>query len=137
MHGPHQGIGLGQRIGRRRHGDPKVRNFNVLIFINQDVLGLEIAVNNPMAVRSLNCRQYLFHNIHHLGERNGVILLDKGFQIGSFDVLHDHILHTMVRSHIIDADDMRIIELGRRHRFAFKPALGLRIIPQIHPQQFH
>ena len=88
-----------------------------------------------MLVGSLHRRQHLLHDVHHLGEGNGVVLLDECLEVGPLNVLHHHILHAMVGPDIVNANDVGIIELGGRHRFALEAALGFRVVAQIEAQQ--
>lgn len=71
-------------------------------------------MNNSLGVGRFNGSQHLFHNVNHLGERKGVVLLNVRLEVHPLDVLHYHVLHSVVFSHVVNPNNVGIIKLGCR-----------------------
>jgi len=102
-----------------RHGNGKteVEDLHPLLTGNENVSGLEVAMNDPKRVS----RGYAFHGL------NGKI--EKGREVVGGGDRHtvDKLHHQIIRTDIVEGADIRVVEGGHCARFAIEPVRELLI----------
>ncbi len=84
------------------------------------VVGLEVAVDQPEVVEVLERRQHLEHVGERLVDRQRVVgavvvahpLLEDLLERRAADVLHDDVAGALVGDEVVDLDDQRVLDLG-------------------------
>ena len=92
-------------IDRWRTGFAKFRNTKVqdldpvtseTSWLQPDVVGLQISVNDSLLVSFMNCRTNLFENIHHPVERQTLLFGQDVAERTTVEVLHDEVSNPTV-----------------------------------------
>ena len=84
-----------------------------------DVVGLEIAVNDPVRVRGADAVEDLIEPFRHDCRRHRVVPIERRTQREAVEPLHDEIrAFTLERSDVVHGDDVRMIQLRGGARFA-------------------
>ena len=77
--------------------------------IDEDVRGLEIAVNDPSRVRESERGEHRDHHLDDLTHREWTALLEVFFQRVAFDILHDEGQRGLV-DELVDTHDVGVLE---------------------------
>ena len=107
--------------GRARHelGQAEIGDFHLAAFVQQDVLGLDIAMDDPFFMGVLQ-------GLANLGDDCQCLLrlqtsaLDEMPQIAPVDELHDQVKQAARFAEIVDGDDVGMAEPGQGAGFASK-----------------
>src|SRR5262249_43123948 len=93
---------------------------------DEDVLGLQVAVGDPLPVRGGEPRGDLPRVIERL-RRSDPSAAEPLAQRFPFEQLADDEVQTLVRTDVVYADDVRMIERARRLRLQLEAAKPLRV----------
>ena len=107
----------------------KVGQDNAVILggIHHDVAWLDIAVNKAALMCIVECAGELVDNVHNALVREGATCLDEPCQRAPFYVFHGNVVYVVLAAHVIDGDDVRMLQGGRRTRFTQKACHHVRI----------
>ncbi len=108
--GPHDGAGA-RDVGGAGPGDPEVRDAGAAVLVDEDVLRLQVAVDDPLAMGEARCAQDLAGEVDRV--LGGHPTLDELLQLRPVDVLHRDEVGVAELAAIEDADDVRVLEAGR------------------------
>ncbi len=99
-------------------GDAKIGYFYPPIRGDQDVLRLDVAVDETSLVRRADGGTDLDGNGQSAldGERSA--FEDQLLEIAALDVLHDDVMTVAILANVVDADNVRMVQVGRRLGFA-------------------
>src|SRR5580704_1459927 len=92
---------------------PKSADLDPPLLVDEDVFRLDVAVNDPLVVRELQCLADLRHDLERL-VRPELAVADQCSQVDSVDILHHEVEILLGPAEIVDLDDMRVIEPGQR-----------------------
>ena len=123
--------GAGRGVGRRRSRESEVADLDAAVFGEQDVLGLDIAMHDPGAVRCGETREDRVHDRDRLRHRESALLTEEFAQGDTGKVLHDQIGHVAVLALVEDVDHMRVGEPGRRPCLLDEPTLEHGVVAQV------
>ena len=113
--------------GRRPHlGEAEIEHLHVIARADEDVGGLDVAVDDARGMRGVQRVGDLDAHVEHRGQaqRTGgePILQRRALQI-----LHDDERPPVLLADVVDGADVRVVQRRRRLRFAREPAQCLRI----------
>ena len=97
-------------------GDAEVGHARAALVIDQDVVGLEVAVDDPAGMREPHAGQNLADDLDRLGGREAS--LDQVLERGALDVLHRDPVAALVLAAVVDGDDVRVLKAGGGLRLA-------------------
>src|SRR5918995_584199 len=112
------GAGDGYSLDVDRAGDPEVGHLRLAFFVQQDVLGLHVAVDQSALVREAERARHLQGEEEGVADRQRAAPLDQLLEVLALDVLEDDVLPTFVLATVDDSDDVGVAELGNRARLA-------------------
>ena len=107
---------------RRRRGDAEIHHPRIAILVEQDVRGLEVAVDDALCVGMANRIKDWPQQGHRPYRRQGTALLQEFGQVFSGHALEDQIDITIVLAGFINRDDVRMPQatdhprLGKQRR---------------------
>ena len=86
---------------------------------DEDVAGLEIAVDDAARVRRLERRADRLQVLEHLGRRDAPLVVEHAAQVGALEQLH-HVERPPVGqlAELVDVDDVRVLDHVDRQRLA-------------------
>jgi hypothetical protein len=93
-------------------GQPEIRHIGLAVGVQQDVAGLDVPVDQPLAMSGVQRPGHHRHQFH--GFRHGrPVVLDPLRQRAAFDVLrHDEKGAILGAAHVMHGNDMRVVEAG-------------------------
>ena len=102
---------------------------------DEDVAGLEVAVDDAARVRRLERRADRLQVLQHLGRREAPLLVQHAAQVGPLEQLH-HVERTPVGqlAELVDVDDVRVLDHVDRQRLAQEARDHLGRARQLAPQ---
>ena len=121
------GFGTGQaRVLIERLGQSEVRDLGDAVRSHQDVGRLEVAVNDPLAVRLLNRSR---EDFDQLGgpERRPWVAVDLRVEVAALDVFELDVGTVLVVADRIDLDHVRVAQPGDRLGLGQESGHGIRV----------
>ena len=125
---------LGRRLGHRRRrlgprelGEAEVEDLDAAVVRDEDVLGLQVAVDDALLVRGAEAARDLQGVVDGLARRDragGELLAQRR----SLEQLRDDVRRALVGADVVDRHDVRMVEASCRARFLLEPAqpVGVR-----------
>ena len=107
----HPAVG-GQALLVERAGDPEIRHLGRALLVDQDVLGLDVAVDDVASVRGAERAGDLDRIGHRLGHRQPSLAADPILERLALHVLEHDVGPALVLAGIDHAHDVRMRELG-------------------------
>jgi len=112
---PNDGHGLDPLGALKSFSDAKVRQHRAPILLQQNVRGLDVAVNNPISVGIVQRRAHLVH--YRQDEIRRQWLTRRGFQTifqgSAIYKFHGDIMVAMLLASIVHMNDVRMVQSGR------------------------
>ena len=103
-------------LGRSRARDAEVRHPRAALGVDEDVVGLQVAMDDAALMREADTGEDLPDDLHRLGRRQPA--LDQVLERCAIDVLHRDPVAALVLAAVVDRDDVRVLEAGRGLRLA-------------------
>ncbi|MNY02582.1 hypothetical protein D3C86_1351560 [compost metagenome] len=113
--------GAGGGHGRQVALDPRhaeVRELHGPGLGEHDVVGLDVAVDDPRLVRVVEGRADLDRDVHHLLDREGGLLLQEVAEALALEQLHGHVVAIAVLAVVVDRDDVGMAHARGGHGLA-------------------
>src|SRR4029079_1806757 len=110
----HASAGFGQVHVPHALGDAEVDDLGVAFAINQNVLRLDVAMNQPALVRVVERRSDLADDEDSTVDRKRTLPADQFLQARTADVLHDDVVRVTFLADIVNIDDVGVGEAGGR-----------------------
>ena len=107
-------------------GDAEVGDPGAALGVDEHVLGLEVAVDDPALVRELRRLEDLADDLDRLAD--GQPARDQVLERGALDVLHRDPVAAVGLAAVVDADHVRVLEPRRRLRLAAEALDELRVL---------
>ena len=122
-------------LGPGKTGNAEVHHLDAAVGQQHDVLGLDVPVDNALAVGMVQGLQDLGNEVDGLfpGER-AAPLVQILFQGDAVDVFHDDILDLVTHRHVIHLDDMWVIQDRDRLGLVLEPLDQFRVFHELRPQ---
>ena len=117
-----------QQLGQAEIGD-----LHSPALVDQDVLGLDVAVDDAFVVSELQGVANLRHDRQRLLRRHPAGL-NRLPQVHAVDIFHDEEIQPLGLAEIVDGDDVRMAQPGQRAGFAREPLGKRRIVAGFHRQ---
>jgi hypothetical protein len=118
------------RLGSvRRARQAEVRDLRPLLrtALDEDVGGLDVAVDEPLLVRGRQPLRDLPADAHDLGHVQRPLAVEPGLERLARDELHDQVRQSLiVATHLVDAYDGLVLDPGRGLGLAREPFPGRR-----------
>src|SRR6185295_12572976 len=111
----------GARLGHvRRSGarDAEVGDLGAPVGVDDDVVGLEVAVDDPAAVGEARGAQDLDGQVDGAVGVQRRLLLDDRLQRAPLEVLHRDVVGAVVLAAVVDGDDVLVLQAGGARRLA-------------------
>src|SRR5262249_31705363 len=117
---------LGWHVGRRSHylpsdcqiaialqalGHAEVADLGLTVFVDEDVAGLQVAMDDAMTVREMDSVGDLPHQLGRCARRQWA-LLQSGHEAAAFDKPHGEVVLAAVLADLKDRHDSRMIEMA-------------------------
>ncbi len=102
------------RVGGCRARDAEIRDLDLSVCGNDDILRLHIAVNDALVMGGRKAHADLNGDAGCLPDGELALLRDIFLQGDSLDKLHDNIVIALVLADVIDIDNVRICQPGCR-----------------------
>ncbi len=125
---------LGDRGGRQRTRDPEVGDLDRALRGDEDVLGLDVPVDDPHAVR-------VVQDVAHLGaDPTDLLLLQRArppeerLEVLALHVLHDDEVHVAVASVVVDLDHVGVGQPREGLGFPLESGHELGVVGVLLPQ---
>jgi len=111
LHGADERSSLCHPVALQRAGQAEIHHQDSSRTIPHDVLRLEIPVNYPNTVRSVQSLAHLLNNIYRFFWSKLLFFADEGTQVFTLDVLHRDELDALTFAQVIDADHVLVRDL--------------------------
>ena len=86
--------------------------------LDQDVGGLDVAVDEPHAVRGVERRGDLAADVDRPVRAQAALAAQHGGEVGALDVLHREVEQPVLLAGVVDRDDVRVLQRGGDPRLA-------------------
>ena len=125
-----QAGGRGEVAGLDRPSETEVGDLDSTVVGEQDVLGLDVAVNEPSGVRRGQRDQHRLHQLERLVRRQRPALAQQVAQVAATDVLHDEVGEpgAGVGALVIDGHDLGARKSRRRPRLPGEAGHEFRVV---------
>jgi hypothetical protein len=110
----------------RQLGQTEVENLDSPVVRNEEILGLQVAVDDPLLVRGGEALRGLARVVDRRAQRQ--LSAGEGrTKRFPLEKLRDDIGRSRVRSDVVDGRDVGVIENARRFRLLLEPAQAIRV----------
>ena len=110
----HRALGTGGLTRVLDSGHPKVGQLDASAGFNQQVSGLDVAVNNALLVRVVKRRQQALHDGQGLLQRVDITFVKMVFEVIALNELHHQVGHVQITVRVVHADDIGVLQARRR-----------------------
>ena len=91
-------------------GNAEIGHFNGAVLQQHDVLGFDITVDDPLFMGALQGHQNLAGEVESFLPADGPLLLNILLEGDAIDKLHDDILDLIAKAHVIDLDNIGMVQ---------------------------
>ena len=105
-------------LRRTRARDPEVGHLEAAVGADDDVVRLDVAVHDPVAVRERECAQDLARVLDRDRDRGRPVADEQLLQRAPFEVLHRDVVRPLRVAAVEDRDDVRMVEARGALRLA-------------------
>ena len=130
------GAGHHGDFGFQRFGEPEIGDVDVVGFIDQDVLRLQVAVDDALVVGSFEGGAHLAGEFEGAVEGEASFVVDQAGKIAAFDEGHGDELDAADVAQIVYAEDVLLRDLAGQQELLFEALHGLRIGGQLGTDEF-
>ena len=134
---PEHPPGLGEPVGLERAGDPEVGHLGAALGVDQDVLRLDVAVDQPLGVRRGRARGRPRSRRRPPRRSAGAQPVDPLLQRLALDVLEDDVGVAAVLAGVDHRDHVRVGELGDRPSLAAEALDLVRLVGHLAVHHLH
>ena len=127
------GAGLGHAVGLQRSRQAEVHHRHASLAVAHDVAGLQVAVDDALAVRRLQSGAHLLDDFHGLVRRKLAPLRQQGAQVRAHQVLHGDELDAVGFADVENANDVAVGDLASGQQLLLEPRQDLGIARQVGP----
>ena len=114
------------RLGQLRQAE--VEDLDVPVAAHHEVFRLQIAMHDPGAVRRRQCRSHLHRNLQRLADRHAAPAREQRAEGLALDELRGNEVVAVGQSHLVNRENVRMIERGGRLRLLLEPRQAFRIL---------
>jgi hypothetical protein len=107
---------LDRRLGARQLGEAEVEDLDASVFHHEEVLGLEVAVDDPLGVRGAEASRDLRAVADRLADRKGTLAQPPAQRL-ALEQLTDQVRSAFVRADVVEIEDVRVIQRAGRAGF--------------------
>ena len=116
-----------ERVGLDELGESKVEHFHVPVGAQHDVLGLDVAVEDVRLVSGGERARDADRDVDDLADAERLAGVEAVAQRLPFDVLGRDEVPRLLLPHLVDGNDVGVVELRGRARLALEPAHTLGV----------
>ncbi len=111
----------GGGVARELFGDPEVRQVSVAVFVDQDIIWLEVTVDHADFMRRLERVGHLVHDVRSLGQRQRLLAAQQVREAAPANIAHNEKgPFFLVAPKVDQRDDKRVFQLGDELGLFFK-----------------
>ena len=118
---------FGQPGVARGAGDAEIGELCPSRTVDQHVLGLDVAVDDPRAVDRRQAAKQVERDPDGLVRRKRRLLADQALEVGAVDPLHDQVARVALLADVEDLDDVRVGDSRRGPRFPLEAGPVARV----------
>ncbi len=112
-------------------GDAEVAHLDLAVGRQQDILGLDVAVNHAMRVRHVEGLAELLDDGHHGCQRQRRVSIDQTLERTTLDIFHHQITQPIIVAHVVDGHDVGMLEHAGQVRLLLEAAYDIRAAEQV------
>jgi hypothetical protein len=117
-------------------GEAEVGQIGLALFVEQDVGGLDVAVDEPFGVGGFERLRRLSTDRERLLGRELALAGDQRLQVLAFDVAHRQVELALLLACLVDGQDVRVAERGGELRLPQKTLAEVLVRCQLGRDQF-
>ena len=121
--------------GRLQFGQAEVENLPMTRICDENICGLDVSMNNSLAVSRVERVSNLDSQVEHLFQRNG-LACDAVFQGLAFQKLHGDEGRAVLLVNLVDGANVGMIQGRSSLRLAVKTSQSLRVFGDLLRQKF-
>src|SRR6185503_410540 len=95
-----------------------VRDLRAALLVDDDVVGLQVAVDDPAAVGEAGGAEHLDGEVDRTRRVERGLLLDDGLERAAVEELHRDVVRALPLAAVVDGDDVLVVEARRAARLA-------------------
>ena len=135
MDRPQGGAGQGHlRLGQRP-GNPEVGDLHPPVLGDQDVGGLDIAMDDAASVGGRDCASHVGGDTRRLARRQRAVSAQERGQVLAIDIVHDDVGARRIHPEVMHGHHVRAAERGHGARLKFKPGHEVRVTAVLGSEQ--
>jgi hypothetical protein len=123
------------QLAAQHAGDAEVAQVGVAVFIQHDVAGLQIAVDDALLVRVIQRQRHLTQRLFQLIHL-GLAAPDELLQAAPGQIAHDDIGQALVLAVIVDGQDVGMFQVGDDIHLALETFVKAGVVQQMTRQHF-
>jgi hypothetical protein len=135
--GADQTAGGRQLLAGKHLGDAEIGELDRAVVGLEEVLRLEVAMNDAVVMGELEGGAELEGGVEHRSPRQPAFFLKKFFEVLAGDILHGVVVVAIVVAGVIEADDVRMVELFEDADLALEALQETRLLGQLRSEDLH
>src|SRR6267154_668574 len=122
--------------GLERSGEAKIGNEHLIVFADEDVVRLEVAMDNAFGMRGVESVAHLTGKFKAAVERQRAFLFQDSVEIFTVHESHGDELDAVGFTQVVDAKNILVRNSAGKQEFVFEALNDLRIAGKIRQQDF-